>query len=134
MGRRRDRRGGSAVEFALVALPLMMVITASLDYGWYFVNSHVLHNVAHHASRVAASTPQDEDPEAAGEAAGEAKWAAMGLPGEVIVAVSRGGDPEVVRVRASVAGPHLVGLVPTPDEVSFAVQRRMEEQPREDDP
>jgi Flp pilus assembly protein TadG len=34
--RRRDESGAAAVEFALVLIPLMVIVLGLIQYGWYF--------------------------------------------------------------------------------------------------
>jgi len=121
------------VEFALIALPLFAIVTAVMDYGWFFATQHVLQNVTHHAARTAATTPQRADAQVQGELAAKARWEALGLPGEPSIVVSVIGDPQVVRVTVSKSEPYVVGLVPVPATASVSIQRRMEEQPREDE-
>ncbi len=36
MHRRRDDRGASAVEFALISIPFMLLVFGMIQYGWYF--------------------------------------------------------------------------------------------------
>ena len=121
------------MEFALIALPLFAIVTAVMDYGWFFATQHVLQNVTHHAARTAATTPQRADAQVQGELAAKARWEALGLPGEPSIVVSVIGDPQVVRVTVSKSEPYVVGLVPVPATASVSIQRRMEEQPREDE-
>ncbi len=121
------------MEFALIALPLFAIVTAVMDYGWFFATQHVLQNVTHHAARTAATTPQRADAQVQGELAAKARWEALGLPGEPSIVVSVIGDPQVVRVTVSKSEPYVVGLVPVPTMASVSIQRRMEEQPREDE-
>lgn len=114
---------------AIIALPLFAILTASIDYGWYFATSHVLQNVCYTAARAGAMTPQGSDAAAAATAAAEAKWGALGLPGSITVAVTSTGTPEKVEVTVTKAGPYLVGLVPVPSTASITILRRREEQP-----
>jgi Flp pilus assembly protein TadG len=48
--RRRDYRGASAVEFALILLPFSVMLLGLIEYGWYF---YVAQNTSGAASTVA---------------------------------------------------------------------------------
>lgn len=49
-----DRRGSTAVEFAMVALPLFLVSFAALDLGFYLWTKSALQSVAADAARCGA--------------------------------------------------------------------------------
>ena len=53
--RRRGERGGAAVEFALLVLPLMLVLLGILDYGFYFFVDLVATNAAREGARAATT-------------------------------------------------------------------------------
>ncbi|WP_159993466.1 TadE/TadG family type IV pilus assembly protein [Roseomonas sp. 18066] len=62
---RADRRGAAALEFALCALPLLLVLTAMLEFGWQLAINAGLEYGARHAARLGvtgtslgAGTPQ----------------------------------------------------------------------------
>ncbi len=124
-----SRRGGAAVEFGLLALPLLAILTGVIDYGWFFATQHVLQNATHHAARAAATTPQGLDPVVAAQEAARVRWAQLGLRGDIDVSAVTSGDPQVVEVSVSRSAPYLVGLVPVPPIAQVTVRRRMEEQP-----
>lgn len=129
MRRSVDRRGANAIEFGLIALPLMMLLTGIMDYGWYFVGQHVATRAADKGARAAATTARDMDPDGVGKTSALEEWAAAGLDGEPLVTVARDGDPERVSVTVSIESAPLVGLVPMPENVTATSSRRMEEQP-----
>ena len=47
---RRDERGASAVEFALIMIPFFVLVIGLIEYGWYF---YVAQNTSGAASTVA---------------------------------------------------------------------------------
>ena len=49
--RRRDERGATAVEFALVSIPLFVLVFAMIDYGWYFFVSQTSGSAASNVAR-----------------------------------------------------------------------------------
>lgn len=52
---RGARRGGAALEFALVSVPLLLLLTAMLEFGWQLAINAGLEHGARHASRLGAT-------------------------------------------------------------------------------
>lgn len=50
-GHRRDQQGASAVEFALVLLPLLVIVFGLIQYGMYFYSSQTGSNTVNSAAR-----------------------------------------------------------------------------------
>lgn len=50
---RRDERGGAAVEFAIVAPMLLLVLSGIFAYGGYFLTAHTIQQTANDAARSA---------------------------------------------------------------------------------
>jgi hypothetical protein len=57
----RDRRGASALEFALVGGTLMVMILAATDLGRYYLTMHALRTAAADAARAAIVSPLEPD-------------------------------------------------------------------------
>ncbi|MGI9824299.1 TadE/TadG family type IV pilus assembly protein [Agromyces sp. Marseille-Q5079] len=55
----RSERGAAAVEFALVALPLVMLLLGILDFGWIFNQQVSLTNAARESARYYAVREHD---------------------------------------------------------------------------
>ncbi|ONG44769.1 hypothetical protein BKE38_27330 [Pseudoroseomonas deserti] len=51
-GLRQDRRGAAALEFALCALPLLLILTAMLEFGWQLAINAGLEFGARYAARL----------------------------------------------------------------------------------
>jgi len=51
MGRKRDQQGATAVEFALILVPLLVVIFGLIQYGLYFYSAQTGSNTANAAVR-----------------------------------------------------------------------------------
>jgi Flp pilus assembly protein TadG len=51
MRRRDDDRGAAAVEFALVALPFIILVFGMIQYGWYFYVSQSTGGAASNVAR-----------------------------------------------------------------------------------
>lgn len=140
--RQRNRRGMNAVEFALIATPLFLVVFGSIDYGWYFGVRHILHDAAYEGVRRGAvvAMPKDSDapewevggdPEGAARDAAAAVWASTGLPIEASFEADIVGTPPnaILTVTGTVTSPTLTGLTPVPDgELTVTVVKRMETQ------
>jgi Flp pilus assembly protein TadG len=75
-------RGTAAMEFALVAPILLLIVFATIEYGWYLTNWAVLSNAVAEGARAGvkareweSETHEAEDPEAfAKDALTEALW------------------------------------------------------------
>jgi Flp pilus assembly protein TadG len=77
-----DRRGVAAMEFALVAPILLLIVFATIEYGWYLTNCVVMSNAVSQGARAAirarewdTETRGAEDPKQfARTALAEALW------------------------------------------------------------
>jgi Flp pilus assembly protein TadG len=49
--RRRDEGGATAVEFALISIPLFAIVFGMIDYGWYFFASQTSGSAASTVTR-----------------------------------------------------------------------------------
>jgi Flp pilus assembly protein TadG len=52
---RRFQRGAAAVEFALVLIPLLLILLGTIDWGWYFYVREVVANAAREGARHGAA-------------------------------------------------------------------------------
>ncbi|MDI7774302.1 pilus assembly protein [Asticcacaulis sp. EMRT-3] len=60
-GFQRNRTGATALEFALIAPILIMMVGGIIDYGGYFASAHAVQQTVNDAARVAISgTTADE--------------------------------------------------------------------------
>ena len=62
-GRSREDRGASAVEFALVLLPLLTIVFGLIQYGLYFWSAQTGSNAVHAAARQLSVGNCDTDAE-----------------------------------------------------------------------
>lgn len=70
--RSRSRsRGAAAIEFALVAIPFLLMLFGMIDYGWYFFVDLVSTNAVREGAR-AATTIAGNCPNTAAKTVGEA--------------------------------------------------------------
>lgn len=52
--RRPKERGAAAVEFALVLIPLMLILMGTIDFGYYFFMRAIVTNAAREGARAGA--------------------------------------------------------------------------------
>lgn len=130
--RGRGRRGGNAIEFALI-FPVLAAITASIiDYGWYYS----LHLGAIHAAREGARAgsvaPDTGDPCVAAENLTVTLLAANGLVATAsdvaVTEVTNATRGQSIHVEVDVPYTALWGLVPTPASHHIEVDMRLEDQ------
>jgi Flp pilus assembly protein TadG len=133
--KRGIRRGGTMVEFALIAPILMMVVGAMADYGYYFYREDLIINVLQEAARTGGLKKQIAGEAenacaacvAGANAAATAGLTAMGVtgasPGATIVRVPAAGTPcsYAIQMAPSIANPRFFGFVPTPPTIRVRV-------------
>jgi Flp pilus assembly protein TadG len=57
----RNRAGGAAVEFAIIAPVLLLLLSGIFTYGGYFLTAHTVQQLANDAARAALSGLDDEE-------------------------------------------------------------------------
>lgn len=60
-GRRRNERAAAAVEFALIAPLLLMLVFGIIDFGWMLMKANLVNNAARDAARAASLSGSYED-------------------------------------------------------------------------
>lgn len=116
---RRDADGVAAVEFALLAPMLLLILLGTLAYGGYFWMAHSIQQLANDAARasLAGLTPAERrDIATATVTSGLTRFAELSSDRAQIM-VEEGGDWLIVRVNYDAAGsPFLnLGFVPLPE-------------------
>jgi Flp pilus assembly protein TadG len=132
--RNNRRRGAAAVEFALTAPLLLLILSAVLDYGWYLSRLTSVLQAVREGTRIGSRTDQASGPEAAAVAATEATLTTLGVPCETVtcdVTATMGvlADMDTITVEAEVEFLPLMGIVPTPPTVKSHMLMAMEDQP-----
>ena len=87
-----NQRGVAAMEFGLVAPVLLLIVFATIDYGWYMTQWIVVNNAVSAGARAGVKareweteSHEAEDPvEFARQAVKEALWTVADLPDEYI--------------------------------------------------
>lgn len=106
---RRSRRGANAVEFALVAPVLFLIIMAVMEFGWFFCHSLLLDTCTTRASRTAGVVIVN-DAASQGvvnrdwEQLGSECWDNFGLPGDAQFSTS-------LKTTSGVFMAHVTGTV-----------------------
>jgi Flp pilus assembly protein TadG len=127
------RRGGGALEAALVLPVLLIILMGLVETGWMFLGQQVVTRAVQDGCRAGAMAPSPEDPaSAAADAINEA------LVGSGYTCPSGGCDPEVTLawsageryIACSLTTPHepLTALIPGMDAVQLtsATRNRVE--------
>lgn len=127
---RTARRGANAVEFALTASLLIVVIIGLMESAWLFHHYFATVRASQRAVRIATAI---EDPTAAQTAAdAEARAALQGFgvdpdDATVTTSVTTAADGEIVSATIVLDNTQLVGLVPLPDSVTTTTSLRRED-------
>ena len=132
----RGRRGGQAVEFALV-LPVLLAVTAGIvDYGWYYSNAMALIYATREGGRAGAAHAEADGgtacataESAALEALTEAGFSGAttsDVTGSVMVSPLTGEAVLDIQVLRPYAG--LLRFVPTPSSMTGKMSIRLEDQ------
>jgi len=118
----KNRRGASALEFALTLPIVMVVLTGILEYGWFlFQLSNVVHALRD-GTRIGVTVPLEDDEGAVprAEAHARAVLDGLGVPctdgGGCIVRanIAVAGDVDTMTMSIEVDYTPIVGLLPTP--------------------
>ncbi|MEQ1502226.1 MAG: TadE family protein [Myxococcota bacterium] len=133
--RRTGRRGGAAVEFALIAPVLFAMLSGIVEWGWYLFNLQLVLNAVADGTRAGARIPMSASPSPATVAHDRAAALLQSLgvvssastaSAAVTVITSTGATPEVF-VSVSLPYTPLIGLIPTPATYSAQSTMRLED-------
>lgn len=112
--RRGKARGAVAVEMAIVAPLLLLLVLGCIEWGFFFFVENVVVNSAREAARAGSIAPDDASVEARARTALSAALSAGSLdPGRATVTVDRTADSVVVTVAypaGSVTGARFIPL------------------------
>lgn len=135
---RRDRRGASALEFALLLPVFVVLLTATIDLGWLFYQRSAIASAAALGCRAGALVDPGvddvwwEDLEAAVQTRVEETFAATGAPcdltGDCVTAVEAFGEDPGRSIGCSVSRGYtpLVGMVIPSMTLSYRMVVRLE--------
>ena len=131
-----DQRGASAVEFALISLPLLTLMLGMLQYGWYFFSAQSASSGARESARrlvVGDCTGSGQALQFARRQANQSTLTlTWGTPGATATTVSTPGTlpavGQTLRVVVTVDG-GIIGFVPVPGngQITRVVDARVED-------
>lgn len=116
-----DERGAAAVEFALILLPLILVVGGIIDFGFGFNAQVSLTHAAREGARVEAISPGD------GEAAAANAFTAPAVD-NVTTQATQPTCPDVENAQMTITAdysPFFTGLLPLPDTLELTGQAVM---------
>lgn len=131
------RRGGNAVEFALLMPVYLLLAFGAMDYGWVMYHVAAAHSAAHHGCRRATLVDPGPGGTNAGEVLATAQEAMVehfdehgpGCPPEGCIAVASlvGAVPQrSVSCRITLPIEPVLGFVPVPTELGASAVMRLE--------
>jgi Flp pilus assembly protein TadG len=132
--RRKAERGAAAVEFALLLLPLMMILLGTIDWGYFFFVEQLVTNASREGARTGSLTPYsatdpgaDAKAEEEAEAAANAYLTAAGLDAGRVTALAVAGPSVQVTVSyttGSITGFTMIkGLLPARASATATMRR-----------
>jgi Flp pilus assembly protein TadG len=109
--RRRNERGAEAVEFALIAIPMLLLVLGIIQYGFYFWTAETTNSSARETARRVIVGDCWDNTQMTNYARNHAPQTSS---------VSRSADPATLQVGDSIqitvtANANLLGLIPLPD-------------------
>ena len=131
MRRWRSRRGGNAIEFALTAPVIAVLLAGIVDYGWLFYQQIALQNATRDSVRAGSVAPPELDPTVLAEEESKAVLTKAGidpLTVNVVVTYEDAWPDERVRVSMDMKFESLIGLVPVPEVLDTTMAMRLEHQ------
>lgn len=139
MTRRKQRRGSYATEFFFTLPVFVGFVMGIVDYGWFFNQHMAVTMVARDAARATSLEPlptaggSDDPANAVGVPQCTVSLQAAGLPTSgtpcACNLVGIGAPDQAVTCTVTVPFTPLLGLIPTPANLTAETTMRMEEQP-----
>jgi Flp pilus assembly protein TadG len=123
MKTQRERRGAAAIEFAMVLPVLLALLFGIIEYGWIFFQQSNILAAAREGARYGVTFEQagSPTPTSAAQARVATVLDSYGISSgtATITATQSGSTPsEVLTVQVVVPYTPLIGLVPTPDNLT----------------
>ncbi len=130
MRRGTFRRGAEAIEFALTLPWLLLLMSAIMDFSWFFFTTWCLSASLREGARIGSVTTANRDPASIATREATARGADFGLVwSSAPTAVVVGDAPQRrLELSAQVDVAKLIGLVPLPPIASETVVIRLEDQ------
>lgn len=123
------RRGGAAIETALV-FPLLLVMLAGIfEVGWYLHRRNMVSEAAAAAARAASVLEDPADVASEAETTVDARLSALGIStaGITVEASVVTGGVDAVQVEVIVPHTAFTGLIPVPSTIDVAASALFED-------
>lgn len=131
----RKRRGANAVEFALTLPVIIFILSGVVDYGYFLHLQYNMINAVTQGARAGVTTDRpevsgDPVPKTVAETVAKDVWTAANLPGfPTVTATESGTAPNIqLQVVGTVEFVELVGVLPTPANITHTAVMRMDDQ------
>lgn len=126
-----ERRGGTAVEFALLLPVFIALLVGVFDYGWMIYGKAMLDSAIHLGCRQGSMIDiAESDPKAAAVAQIKVELARFGLAcgGDCVFSTDIRGEPPAQTLVCSVTRNNtaLIGLYPVPGTITSTTGMRLE--------
>lgn len=121
------RRGGAALETALLMPAFLGLLTGAVELAWYYHRWYAVQEAAAAGARAASVQPDRAGVEASAEDAADAELARYRITGATVTTELATGDPETVTVGIEITHHSLCGLVPMPGTIAASVGRIYED-------
>jgi Flp pilus assembly protein TadG len=126
----RNRRGGNAIEFALIAPVLITFLIGVMEYSWFFSMNQACVTAAREGARVGSLT-DSSDAAVDAAAAAAASLDSIGVSsGDATIAcpVGDSSGSYVVTCTVTLSASSMTGFVPVPADYRGVISARMEDQ------
>lgn len=131
--RPRARRGSNAVEFALTLPVILVILSGTVDYGYYLHLQYHMVNAVSQAARAGAVTPANQEPKDVAKQMVSDLWVAANLPGTPDTTGTDYVDAPPDKLLQVVGTLNyknmaMVGFIPVPEQVAHTAVMRLEDQ------
>ena len=121
----RDCEGNAAIEFGLVLPLLVVVLVGIIDYGHIYFTRLSMTNAAREGARVGVTMPES-DAQTAAVAKASSYLAQAGVNAVVTATAPSQANPTVTLTVTIDPFEPLIGLIPTPGQLSVSASMRWE--------
>ncbi|MEA2696600.1 MAG: hypothetical protein QOI66_871 [Myxococcales bacterium] len=131
LAKRDGRRGAAAVEFALVLPLFVAVLFGVIEYGWVFYQHFGVASAVRDGLRVGATVPQNANPDPKTTAVKRTQdlLAGVGINAASVTINAKyfGSSPsKTLTISATMPYKPLIGFVPVPANISYAMTMMLE--------
>jgi hypothetical protein len=108
----RRQRGAAVVEFAMVLVPLLLILLGTIDWGCYLYFRAIVTDAARAGARAGSLNPNLATAQAAGRAAASDFLTDLGFPrpGQTLTVTAPAGPANSVSIRVVLTTPSVTGF------------------------